>query len=279
MPSNFWIKLYHEILHDPKMGMLPDNVWRRAIELFLLAGELDKKGNLPDTQEIAWLLRQPNLERFEAELEHLERVNILTRLEHGWLVTKFAERQAAIGDAERAKAYRDRKRKQEVTQESNEAVTPELQERHASVTNRDADIDKDILPKGNSGKPQSASRENAEGSKETLLPNTPETRVLFAKINRNRSAKDHNQARRFGSLEQKEKCLAAARRLGYQKFLEGVEAGLTNGITDLKGLVNWIAKWSGSSQNGNHQELSGASPQPSAPIDQDKLKKLQQGII
>jgi hypothetical protein len=29
-----WIKLYLEILDDPKMGKLPDWCWRRAIELF-----------------------------------------------------------------------------------------------------------------------------------------------------------------------------------------------------------------------------------------------------
>ena len=41
MGAKFWIKLYHEILDDPKMGRMPDRLWRRTIELFLLAGELD----------------------------------------------------------------------------------------------------------------------------------------------------------------------------------------------------------------------------------------------
>lgn len=57
MAAKYWIKLYHEILHDPKMGRLPDNLWRRCIELFLLAGELgaevdeDDKGHLPPPPE------------------------------------------------------------------------------------------------------------------------------------------------------------------------------------------------------------------------------------
>jgi len=29
MGSPYWIKLYHEILNDPKMGRLPDRLWRR----------------------------------------------------------------------------------------------------------------------------------------------------------------------------------------------------------------------------------------------------------
>ena len=39
MKTRIWIKLYLEILDDPKMDLLPDWLWRRAIELFLLAGE------------------------------------------------------------------------------------------------------------------------------------------------------------------------------------------------------------------------------------------------
>jgi hypothetical protein len=157
MGTNFWIKLYHEVLHDPKMGRLPDNVWRRAIELFLLAGELDEDGKLPDTEDIAWLLHRPNVEELETELVHLEKVKILTRLEDGsWLVTKFSDRQKAIGDAERAKAYRDRKRKgQAESRSSNEPDTLESQERHEPVTNRDADrdIDKDRESEGGNPPP------------------------------------------------------------------------------------------------------------------------------
>lgn len=291
MASNFWIKLYHEILHDPKMGKLPDNIWRRAIELFLLAGELEEEGELPSTEDLAWLLHRPNIEEFETELAHLERVKILTRLDDGWLVTKFSERQKAIGDAERAKAYRDRKRRQTEpeTKESNEPVTPELRTRHEPVTNRDADIDIDIdkesLPNGNGGKPpktaKKVSRENTVGT-ETLMTDTPESRLLFAKIDRNRAGKGYAPLKRFGSLEQKQKFLKATSRLGYEKTLEGIDAGLANGITELKGLVNWLAKWGTSTQNGAKGTRSAApraSPKPVGEIDQDRLRKLQEGKL
>ena len=39
MPSKYWIKLYHEVLDDPKMARLPDRLYRRCIEVFLLAGK------------------------------------------------------------------------------------------------------------------------------------------------------------------------------------------------------------------------------------------------
>ena len=61
MPD-YWIKLYHEILDDPKMATLPDRLWRKVIEIFLIAGKLspDKSGQLPETNQIAWLLRMYN---------------------------------------------------------------------------------------------------------------------------------------------------------------------------------------------------------------------------
>lgn len=158
MPSKYWIKLYQEILHDPKMGMLPDNLWRRTIELFLLAGELssdseDERGILPSTKEMAWLLRQSPT-TLEQELTELAEVGILTRLETGWLVTNFAKRQEEVKPAERMKQYRQRQRKQRFAEAEpieevpqNEGDGGELISMRSvtdDVTLRNADIDIDI---------------------------------------------------------------------------------------------------------------------------------------
>jgi hypothetical protein len=56
MKTRFWIKLYLEILDDPKMGQLPDGLWRSAIELFLLAGENGNDGLLQPVTDLAWRL-------------------------------------------------------------------------------------------------------------------------------------------------------------------------------------------------------------------------------
>jgi hypothetical protein len=135
MANNYWIKLYHEILHDPKMGRLPDNVWRRCIELFLLAGEMDSDGTLPSTDDLAWLLHQPDSEQLEAELSHLERVGVLSKTESGWMVANFTKRQARVSDAERMKAYRQRKRQSEM-----EEYDPELQAEMEAETERDSNV-------------------------------------------------------------------------------------------------------------------------------------------
>lgn len=133
MASKYWIKLYHEILEDDKMGTLPDNLWRRAIELFLMAGTLDDDGNLPDTGRIAWKLRLPT-DTLETELKQLEAIGIVTRTEAGWVVTNFQKRQSASPAKERMKEYRKRKEQQE----SDATDTQEIQNGYTGVTKRNS---------------------------------------------------------------------------------------------------------------------------------------------
>jgi len=53
MKTRFWIKLFLEILDDPKMGFLPDWRWQRAVELFLLAGENWNDGQFQPVTDLA----------------------------------------------------------------------------------------------------------------------------------------------------------------------------------------------------------------------------------
>ena len=85
MSTTYWIKLYHEILRDPKMARLPDRVWRRAIELFLLAGQIEQDGTLPEFEDIAWQLRVEPDGLLE-DMRTLERHGLLTETEDGWIV-------------------------------------------------------------------------------------------------------------------------------------------------------------------------------------------------
>lgn len=136
MASKYWIKLYHEILDDPKMGRLRDRLWRRVIECFLLAGELEEDGWLPPLADMAWRLRA-DAEQLETELAELAAVGILEMREGRWFVSKFAERQAALSGAERMARLRERKRKQEYYA----GETPELPDSDDGVTFRHTDTD------------------------------------------------------------------------------------------------------------------------------------------
>jgi len=100
-----WIKLYLEIMDDPKMGRLSDHLWRRTIELFLLAGENDADGLLPSVEDMAWRLRAA-ADELTADLQSLKGIVELTS--DGWLVTKFKDRQYSES-YERVKRYRNAK--------------------------------------------------------------------------------------------------------------------------------------------------------------------------
>lgn len=112
MASKYWIKLYHEILSDPKMGRMPDKLWRRTIELFLLAGEYDQDGTLPSLAEMAWVLRITE-EECNVSLQELQRLQIVHCNDAGeWVVTHFADRQSAADSAERSRQHRQRKQRE-----------------------------------------------------------------------------------------------------------------------------------------------------------------------
>lgn len=110
MASNYWIKLYHEILHDRKMATLSDHLYRRVIELFLLAGETDQDGALPDVADMAWILRADEPALLD-DLRALAKVGITTDTDNGWLVTNFVERQAPSDPEARVRRHRERKAK------------------------------------------------------------------------------------------------------------------------------------------------------------------------
>lgn len=98
-----WIKLYLEILHDPKMGRMSDHLWRRVIEMFLLAGEFDQDGLLPPVEDMAWRLRT-SAELLIEDLQALQ--GIVEINSNGWFVKKFKERQWSES-YERVKRYRN----------------------------------------------------------------------------------------------------------------------------------------------------------------------------
>jgi len=123
MPD-YWIKLYHEIIDDPKMAVLPDRLWRRLIELYLLAGKLctDKSGRLPDTRQLAWLLRM-DTDDLQADISQLVSTGIVESIPEGWLIVNFNKRQSAATGTERLKQHRERKQKQQYYDSSNELET------------------------------------------------------------------------------------------------------------------------------------------------------------
>lgn len=106
--NNYWMKLWFDILRDPKMGMLPDRLWRRVIELFLLAGQQGEDGLLPDVPTIAWQLNK-SVQAINTDLQKIAEVGIIQETGDGrWIVVNFKKRNEPISNSERAKDFRMR---------------------------------------------------------------------------------------------------------------------------------------------------------------------------
>lgn len=133
--NNYWMKLWFDILRDPKMGMLPDRLWRRVIELFLLAGQNGEDGDLPDIAEIAWQLNK-SIPAIKTDLEKIAETGIVEQKPDGsWFVTNFKKRNAPVDSAKRIKDFRQRERYEkgnvdvtEMKRECNEALQLRYQE-------------------------------------------------------------------------------------------------------------------------------------------------------
>jgi hypothetical protein len=135
MTATYWIKLYHEVLYDPKMARMNSDMWRRTVELFLLAGETDEDGLLPALEDMSWKLRL-DPEQLETELIELQRLGIIGMVEGRYVVTKFAIRQAANSPAERMRMSRARNKREQYY--GYEPVTS----RNTEEIREDRDIDK-----------------------------------------------------------------------------------------------------------------------------------------
>lgn len=149
-----WIKLYTEIVNDPKMGRLSNREFRTCINLFCLAGIIDEDGSLPDPEDIAWQLRIC-LDDLKADLGALAAVGILEQTPDGWRVRKWDDRQAKAPSDQPAEVlkrvtkHRNSKRNETVTplqSEGNEKVTQ--LEKNRSDQNREEteEIRKEEIP-------------------------------------------------------------------------------------------------------------------------------------
>ena len=120
-----WVKVYTDLLDDPKVGQLNDAMKWRFVALILLAGECDAEGGLTNgktpmtVEEIAWRFRiTPH--RIQGEIERLTALGLLKEKSGVITVTNFAKRQGR-----RQAEKRDKWRKQQARHRDNKTVTPD----------------------------------------------------------------------------------------------------------------------------------------------------------
>jgi hypothetical protein len=120
-----WIKLWIEILSDPVMQRLPDNLWRFTVELFLAAGAIsdeEDEGYLTPTDcvsDLAFRLRRTDEQVKEYIGELLKKTKILEERHYVnpnddsdlpttyIVVRKFSERQKVLSATERSRYHRN----------------------------------------------------------------------------------------------------------------------------------------------------------------------------
>ena len=137
MSSMPWVKLYTEMLDDPKIGRLPDAIKWRFVSLVLLAGECDNDGALqhgdgrPMTEaDIAWRLRIDEL-RCTEELEALLQCGVVELDADVYYLPKFSDRQGRPQSEKRAQ-WRERQARYRDTHETKESVTRDSRVNNAS---------------------------------------------------------------------------------------------------------------------------------------------------
>ena len=147
MSSKYWIKLYHEILDDPKMGMMPEILFGRCMKLFLIAGDFERDGELPPVEHIAWRLRR-SPEEIESDLIELQRLGIAMNKEGVWSVKNWKKRQGPMPEAERSRRRRADQHRQEYAEHGPAHMGASTPSRPDTDRNRDrltvAELDTDI---------------------------------------------------------------------------------------------------------------------------------------
>lgn len=109
MPS-YWLKLYTDILDDPKVAKLTDYQFRVFIMCLAYAKEVNEGGYLAPASDIAWRFRLPEKGVVEALLA-MERAGIIAENDGRYYVVNFTKRQESPSPgAERVRRFREKKK-------------------------------------------------------------------------------------------------------------------------------------------------------------------------
>lgn len=104
-----WMRLYVEVLNDPKVQNLPDYLFKTWINLLLIARINNQRGKIPDSiKDLAFMLHFPEKKTIE-HIDELARLGLIDDgIMHNWEVRQFESDQDPTNN-ERQKRYREKK--------------------------------------------------------------------------------------------------------------------------------------------------------------------------
>ena len=98
--AGYWLKLYTEILDDPKYYRLSDNAKLGMYELMLVAKKTGQDGHLPSVDDIEFYTRR-SAEWWNAVIDELKRIEFIVANDTGDKIRKFEDRQRALTNNEK----------------------------------------------------------------------------------------------------------------------------------------------------------------------------------
>lgn len=112
--AGYWLKLYTEILDDPKYYRLSDNAKLGMYELMLVAKKTGQDGHLPSVDDIEFYTRR-SAEWWNQVIDELKRIEFIVANDTGDKIRKFEERQRALTNNEKQQYHREGLHKKEFT--------------------------------------------------------------------------------------------------------------------------------------------------------------------
>ncbi len=107
----YWIKVYTDILDDPKYYKLSEKAKLGMYELMLVAKKLENgklTGELPSIEDIAFYTRKP-VEEWEAILPELQAIGFVENTDEHLVIKNYVKRQSFIPSTERSRQYRKKR--------------------------------------------------------------------------------------------------------------------------------------------------------------------------
>ena len=127
--SYSWLKLYVDILDDPKMGRMSDYLFRSTILFFLVACKNGGSGELPDRDSLAWLLRK-EVKEIDDVIGCLIECGIVIQREGKCIVKNYVKRQSPMNFNERQIKHRN--------------GMPKISHENVTLTDSDSDSNTDV---------------------------------------------------------------------------------------------------------------------------------------
>lgn len=248
-----WVKVYTEILDDPKIGPISDQCKWRFVEACLLAGECDSNGYLVSgeraltLEDIAWRIRR-SLDEIKPDYDRLIELGVIKQDENGvYYLPNFEKRQGRPQHEKREiwAKYKSDKRSDTSSEsprgqdeDSSESPRPRGEERRGEENRGEERRDEEITP------PASDSH---------LFSSTDKGSLVYGMLKKQyRSTTD-----RFENDIQRDAYLEVFESLNGE--LEGlVKKGLAKGIRTKGDMLTWLQ---GCARHGKTQ-TKGKSDKP-----------------